>query len=88
MIKFCHTFAARQLSKFVTTQKKTSYNKDYNYFDAIEQTRIAKVKRRQLVKTLLREGANLTLLARCELLLSLHGNQPVVAYEVLARYYR
>ena len=53
MVEVCHTFAAHQLSKFVTTQNKTSYRKDYIYFDTIEQTRIVRARKRQHVKTVL-----------------------------------
>ena len=59
MVEVCHTFAAHQLSKFATTQNKTNYKKDYIYFDTIEQTRRARARERQLVKTVLREGAKL-----------------------------
>ena len=34
--------------------------KYYSYYDTIEQTRIARARKRQLVKTVLREGAKLT----------------------------
>ena len=60
MVEVCHTFAAHQLSKFATTQNKTNYKKYYIYYDTIEQTRIARARKRQLVKTVLREGAKLT----------------------------
>ena len=81
MVEVCPTFATHQSSKFATTQNKTNYKKDYIYFDTIEQTRIA----RQLVKTVLREGAKLIFLTRCDVLLHPHGNQPVFAYNVPAR---
>ena len=57
--KFGPAFATHQSSKFATTQNKTNYKKDYIYFDTIEQTRIARARERQLVKTVLREGAKL-----------------------------
>ena len=60
MVEVWHTFAAHQLSKFATTQNKTNYKKDFIYFDTIEQTRIARAKKRQLVKTVSRKGAKLT----------------------------
>ena len=60
MVEVCHTFAAHQLSKFATTQNKTNHKKGYIYFDTIEQTRIARAKKRQLVKTVPRKGAKLT----------------------------
>ena len=60
MVEVCHTFAVHQLSKFATTQNKTHYEKEYIYFDTIEQTRIARARKRQLVKTVLREGAKPT----------------------------
>ena len=60
MVEVCHTFAAHQLRKFATTQNKTNYKKDYTYFDTIEQTTVARTRKRQLVKMVLREGAKLT----------------------------
>ena len=61
MVEVCQTFAAHQLSKFATTQNKTNYKKYYIYYDTIEQTRIARARKRQLVKTVhIREGAKLT----------------------------
>ena len=60
MVEVCHTFAAHQLGKFAATQNKTNYKKDYIYFDTIEQTSIARARKRQLVKTVLRKGAKLT----------------------------
>ena len=88
MVEVCHKFAAHQLSKFATKQNKTNYKKDYIYFDTIEQTRIARARKRQLVKTVLREGARLLFLTRCDVLLHPHGNQPVFAYNVAAGHYR
>ena len=85
MVEVCPTFATHQSSKFATTQNKTNYKKDYIYFDTIEQTRIARARKRQLVKTVLREGAKLIFLTRCDVLLHPHGNQPVFAYNVPAR---
>ena len=60
MVEVFHKFAAHQLSKFGTTQNKTNYKKYYIYYDTIEQTRIARARKRSLVKTVLREGAKLT----------------------------
>ena len=88
MVEVCHTFAIHQLSKFATTQNKTDYEKEYIYFDTIEQTRIARARKRQLVKTVLREGARLLFLTRCDVLLHPHGNQYVFAYNVPVGYYR
>ena len=85
MVEVCPTFATHQSSKFATTQNKTNYKKDYIYFDTIEQTRIARARERQLVKTVLREGTKLIFLTRCDVLLHPHGNQPVFAYNVPAR---
>ena len=85
MVEVCPTFATHQSSKFATTQNKTNYKKDYIYFDTIEQTRRARARERQLVKTVLREGAKLFFLTRCDVLLHPHGNQPVFAYNVPAR---
>ena len=59
MVEVCPTFATHQSSKFATTQNKTNYKKDYIYFDTIEQTRRARARERQIVKTVLREGAKL-----------------------------
>ena len=88
MVEVCHTFAKHQLSKFAATQNKTSYDKDYIYFETIEQMRIARARKRQHVKTVIREGAKLTFLMRCDVLLHPHGNQPVFAYNVPAGHYR
>ena len=76
------------LSKFASAQNKTNYKKAYTHFDTIEQTRIARARKRQLVKTVLREGARLLFLTRCDVLLHPHGNQYVFAYNVPAGYYR
>ena len=46
MVEVFHTFAAHQLSKFATTQSKTNYKKYYIYYDTIEQTRIARARKR------------------------------------------
>ena len=56
MVEVCHTFAAHQLGKFAATQNKTNYKKDYIYFDTIEQTRIARARKRQIVKNGTQEG--------------------------------
>ena len=72
MVEVCHTFAKHQLSKFAATQNKTNYEKDYIYFDTIEQMRIARARKSQHVKTVIRvsrEGAKLTFLTRCDVLL-------------------
>ena len=72
MVEVCHTFAKHQLSKFAATQNKTNYEKDYIYFDTIEQMRIARARKRKHVKTVIRvsrEGAKLTFLTRCDVLL-------------------
>ena len=60
MVEVSHLYAAHQLRKFTITQNKTNYDKDYIYFDTIEQMRIVRAKKRQHVKTVLREGAKLT----------------------------
>ena len=56
MVEVCHTFAAHQLSKFATTQNKTNYKKDYIYFDTIEQTRIARAKKKAACENGIQEG--------------------------------
>ena len=81
MVEVCHTFAKHQLSKFTATQNKTN-------FDTIEQMRIARARKRQHMKTVIREGAKLTFLTRCDVLLHPHGNQPAFAYNVPAGHYR
>ena len=88
MIEVCHTFAKHQLSKFTATQNKKNYEKDCIYFDSIEQMRKARARKRQHVKTVIREGAKLTFLTRCDMLLHPHSNQPVFAYNVPAGHSR
>ena len=89
MVEVCHTFAAHQLSKFATTQNKTNYKKYYIYYDTIEQTRIARARKRQLVKKRYSGRVqSLLFLTRCDVLLHPHGNQPVFAYNVPAGHYR
>ena len=88
MVEVCHTFAAHQLSEFATTQNNTNYKKDYIYFDAIEQTRVARARKRQLVKTVLREGAKLTFFNALRCVIASLGNQPVFAYNVPTVHYR
>ena len=90
MVEVCHTFAAHQLSKFATTQNKTNYKKDYIYFDTIEQTRIARAKKRQLVKTVSRKGAKLTFFnaLRCVIASLWEPTRPVFAYNVPTGHYR
>ena len=83
MVEVSHLYAAHQLRKFTITQNKTNYEKDYIYFDTIEQMRIVRARKRQHVKTVLREGAKLTFfLMRCNALLHPHGNQTVFACNV------
>ena len=57
------------------TQNKTNYKKDYIYFDTIEETRIARARQRQLVKTVLRKGAKLIIIIIIIIIMTLLDNE-------------